>query len=310
MCNLKNKKSMINLNIYRFELLNKAKEQQVLSFYNEEEDLLSTMNDFCSHMHSNIKTYIDIQGKYRTFALTDFQRLDSEKRIITGYIDSAYTGEKGKVIDSITKNLKCDIYKKDLFSKTFFFCIHIPKNSKCGFLIVEKKENHGVKQVFENSFNEFMRMKGVANYSLKLKQAPPRYLIKNFLEHGKLKEFRLMDCNSHDDTETIKLGLGREERIFKQNGSSNQGEQLKVVLVALFNSFSSPTDKISFLSEGEFSEISFVLDYEGTSKTFYVKSQEKIRSNIDVTRLIEFEDGEPTIESLIRVSLGLIDSAA
>ena len=55
---------MINLNIYRFTLLNKAKEQQVLSFYNEEEDLLDTMNDFCGYIHKNIRDYIDNQGKY------------------------------------------------------------------------------------------------------------------------------------------------------------------------------------------------------------------------------------------------------
>ena len=49
----------INLSVYRFSLLNKVKEQQVLSFYNEEEDLLDTMNDFCGYIHKNIRDYID-----------------------------------------------------------------------------------------------------------------------------------------------------------------------------------------------------------------------------------------------------------
>jgi hypothetical protein len=258
----------------------------------------------------NVKKYTDTQGKFRTFSLANFQNLDSKKRIITCSIDSAYTGENGKIIDSVTKNLKCDIYKRDLFSKKFFCCIHVPKNSKFGFLIVEKKENHGVKQVFENSFNEFMRLKGVSTYSLQLKQAPPRYLIKQFLEHGKLKEFRLIDGGFPDELETVNFSLGKEERIFKQIGSTSTGQELKEALVKLYKSSPSIDNKIPFLSEGNFDEISFVLEYERVSKTFYVKRQEKIRSNVDVTKLIKFEEGEPTFESLIKVSLDLINSAA
>ena len=69
---------MVNLNVYRFSLHNKAKEQQVLSFYNEEEGLLETMNDFCGYIHKNIRDYIDNQGKYRTFTLSNVQKKDSE----------------------------------------------------------------------------------------------------------------------------------------------------------------------------------------------------------------------------------------
>lgn len=64
----------INLSVYRFSLLNKVKEQQVLSFFNEEEDLLDTMDDFCGYIHKNIRDYIDNQGKYRTFTLSNLQK--------------------------------------------------------------------------------------------------------------------------------------------------------------------------------------------------------------------------------------------
>lgn len=301
---------MVNLNIYRFELLNKAKEQQVLSFYNEDEDLLDTMNNFFSYIHENIRKYVDSQGKLRTFTLDEIQKKDSNERIISGYFDSAYTGEKGRVKDGSTNHLKFDIFKKDLFSKDFFYLVHIPKGSKLGFLIVEKKENHGVKQVFENAFNGFMRSKGVSNYHLHLKQAPPRYFIKNFLEYGKLKEFRLIDGDVADDDVITNIDLGKEERIFKQKGISSEAKELKEILVTLFNSFSSTNDKIPFLDKGEFNEIAFVLEYGRTSKTFYIKNKDKIRSNVDVTSLIEFDDGEPTIESLIKISMDLIRLAA
>ncbi|MFV5686197.1 hypothetical protein ACM55I_12210 [Flavobacterium sp. GB2R13] len=298
---------MVNLSIYRFTLVNKVKEQQVLSFYNEEEDLLETMNDFCSHIHRNVKSYTDVQGKYRTFSLANNQLKDVEKRIITGYFDSGYTGEYGQIKDGKTSNLKYDILKGDLFSKDFFYLIHVPKNSKFGFFIFQKKENHGVKVIFENAFNSFIRLKGVSNYFLQLKQAPARYLINNFLKFGKLKEFRLID-GTISTIETLAVNLGREERVIKLNSSINN-QSVKNVLVELFDNFSSQ-DKIPFMNQGAYDEISFVIGHNGVSKTFYIKDKEKIRTSFNVTSMLEFEDGEATFESLIRISLELINSAA
>ena len=299
---------MVNLSIYRFTLVNKVKEQQVLNFYNEEEDLLETMNDFCSHIHRNIKSYIDVQGKYRTFSLSNNQLKDVEKRIITGYFDSGYTGEYGQIKDGQTSNLKYDILKGDVFSKDFFYLINVPKNSKFGFLIFQKKENHGVKVIFENAFNSFIRLKGVSNYFLQLRQAPARYLINNFLKFGKLKEFRLIDSFQSDKVGNI--NLGKEEWIFKPKGISDEGKELKNVLVALFNSVESTEERISFLDKGEFNEIAFVLEYGKASKTFYIKNKDKIRSNVDVSTLLEYDNGEPTIESLRKISLEIIGLAS
>jgi hypothetical protein len=299
---------MVNLSIYRFTLVNKVKEQQVLSFYNEEEDLLETMNDFCSHIHRNVKSYTDVQGKYRTFSLANNQLKDVEKRIITGYFDSGYTGEYGQIKDGRTSNIKCDILKGDLFSKDFFYLIHVPNNSKYGFFIFQKKENHGVKMIFENAFNSFMRLKGVSNYFLQLKQAPARYLINNFLKFGKLKEFRLIDSKIQSTVETLDLNLGREERVIKLNNLTNN-QNVKNVLVELFDNFSSKA-KIPFMNQGAYDEITFVIRHNGVSKTFFIKDKEKIRTSFNVTSMVEFEDGEATFESLVRISLELINSAA
>lgn len=301
---------MVSLSIYRFTLLNKAKEQQVLSFYNEEEDLLDTMNDFCGYIHQNIREYTDNQGKFRTFTLSTLQNRNAENRTIYGFFDSAYTGEKGKIKDRQTNLMKYDISKKDLFSKDFFFLIHVPKNSKFGFLIVQRKENHGIKSVFENAFNAFMRSKGVSNYYLELKQAPARYFIINYLNNGSLKEFRLIENEKKSSDIIDGVDLGREERIFKLNNNFEDSENLKKVLIKLFDTYFSPDEKIPFLNKGEFDEIVFVLGHQGSTKTFYVRNQEKIRSNVDVTSLIKYEDGEPTIDSLIKVALDLINFAA
>lgn len=104
--------------------------------------------------------------------------------------------------------------------------------------------------------------------------------------------------------------LGKQERIFKQKAGSKDEAELKDILVKLFNSFSSINERIPFLNMGDFEEIIFVLEFGGVSKTFYVKNQEKIRSTIDVTSLIEFDNVEPVIESLISISLDIIELVA
>lgn len=143
-------------------------------------------------------------------------------------------------------------------------------------------------------------MKGVSNYFLELRQAPPRYFLKNFLQNGKLKEYKLISNNE----------LGREENIFKLKKNEIVKTKIKEILINLFNSNLSIDDKIAFSYKGEYDEISFVLELNGSTKTFYIKNKEKIRSNIDVTDLVEFEMGEPTIQSLIEISLGIIHKAA
>lgn len=300
---------MTNLNIYRFELLNKVKEQQVLSFYNEEEDFLNTMNDFLSYTYKNIRDYNDSQGKYRTFTLSNPQKKNEEKRIISGYFDSAYTGEKGKIKDRNTNNIKFNVDQKDLFSKDFFFLIYVPKGGKFGFLIVQRKENHGVKSIFESAFNNFMRSKGVSNFTLLLKQAPPRFFIQNFLKNGKLKEFKLIDSDVSEEFTEERFDFGKEERIFKVNKKSNDSNILKDVLIELYESFNDEAEKIHFLNKGKFDEISFVLEYKGTTKTFYIRNKEKIRSNIDVSNQIDYVNGEPSVASMVKVALEILKVA-
>jgi hypothetical protein len=300
---------MIKIQIYRFMLLNKAKEQQVLNFYNEEEDLLETMDDFLNYIQKNIKEYTDVQRKLRTFGLNGKQIKKEDQRIISGYFDSAYTGEQGKIKDRITNKIKYDLEKNDLFSKDFFFLINVPKNSKFGFLIVQRKENHGIKSIFESAFNSFMRAKGVSNFSLILKQAPPRFFLQNFLKNGRLKEFKLIESDVSEEFSENKFNFGKEERIFKVDKKSNASIILKNVLSELYNSFNNEAEKIHFLNKGKFEEITFVLEYKGTTKTFYIRNKEKIRSNIDISNQIEYVNGEPSNESMIKIALEILKVA-
>ena len=104
------------------------------------------------------------------------------------------------------------------------------------------------------------------------------------------------------------MSVGREDRVVKLNRNSDN-EALKNILIKLFDNFSQES-KISFMNYGEFDEIAFLINHNGSSKTFYIRDREKIRANVNVTTMVDFVDGEATYESLIKVCLELINSAA
>jgi hypothetical protein len=163
-----------------------------------------------------------------------------------------------------------------------------------------------VKIIIENAFNSFMFYKGVSNYKLELRHAPSRYYLKNFLNMGEVKEVKLINEN----VESSIMNLQREERVLKFKKEDAFSTIVKTFLLNLYGEDIPDNHKISFLNLGEYDEISFVLTFNGSSKTFYIKRKDKIRSNIDVSNLIDFDNGSPDIFSLIKISLEIINKAA
>lgn len=301
---------MTKLITYRFFVSNKVGEKQILNYFNGEEDLLNVGNTFCNHIHQNIKSYIDNTGNKRTFTLDSLQRLNDLERSIYGYFDSALTGDKLKIKDGDTNNLKLDVDLKDLQSRNFFFMFYIPKGKLYGYLIVQKKSNHGVKNILERTFNDFLQMRGFNDYKFCLEYTQNISQLSEMLSNGELKEINLIE-NRINSTFESQLGEvegitseGSYERKIKFTKRSNI-TSYKEVLLNLYKTNYYDYEKIDLLGLS-LDEISFVINYEAISKTFYVKQKSKTRSDIDVTRYLDYRNGEPTLNSLLSVSWRLI----
>lgn len=300
----------VKLITYRVSVINKINEKQTLNYFNGQEDLLNTVNEFCSYIHQNIKSYTDNLGNQRTFSLEGLHSVKDSRRVIYGKFDTAYTGDKIKIKEAVTNNLICDVKVKDLQSRNLFFFIYIPKNEKNAYLVIEKKSNHGVKNILENSFNEFLRMKGFLDYRLCLDSAPNSNMIYNMMEYGELKEIKLIKSGIYstfqeqfDNVEAL-ANNGTSENIVKFNRFSRT-ERYKSELINLFNVDFQDYEQIN-ICNNLFDEVSFVINWNGLTKTLYIKDKTKIRSDIDVTEQLLFENGEPTTESLIDTSINLI----
>ena len=302
----------IKLITYRVSLSNKANEKQILSYFNGQEDLLNTVNEFCSYIHQNIKSYTDNSGNQRTFTLDGLQKLEDSKRTIYGLFDSALTGDKLKIKENETNNLIYDVKNKDLQSRSFFFMIYIPKNSKYAYLVVQKKSNHGVKNILEKSFNDFLVMKGFIDSRITLEYAPDFNLLNKLIQFGELKEIKLIKNSvfSSFQEQLDNIGevtnSGTFEQVLKFNKHSRV-ENFKTLLLKLYRTNYKDYDQIE-VSNNYFDEVSFTIHLDGLSKTFYIKNKSIIRSDVDVSNFVKFENGEPTISSLMEISWNLINT--
>ncbi len=298
---------------YRIALTNKKNEEQILSNFNSGLDFMNLTKEFLDSTLKNVKSYYDSQGNKRTFTLKKPPRVNIGERMINGDFDSAFTGDGGLDIkDNETNYLKYDVKKSDLQSRSFLFLFYIPKGAKYAYLILQKKNNHAVKTVLLNTFNEFLNMKGFMDYSISI---IPSSNFKNLiegLECGEIKQVKFTSISSGV------LNLVKSDRplnsFFKndisqlvQKPSKNEdiSEQRKILLSLFSNKYE--FDDLIFIpgiSQGV-SEISFIVNYEGISKTYYIKDKSKIKSNINVSNKLLFENGLPIRDSMLKVALDM-----
>lgn len=299
----------VKLNTYRISLTNRAGEKQILDYFNGEDDFLIVVNNYCNHVLQNVRNYIDGSGNLRTFTLGDRPNLVEEERYINGYFDSAYTGEIVDIKERQTNDILYTVTPDKLQSKKFFFNVSVPINSKYAYLVVQRKANHGIKNILETSFSEYFRYLGYEGYKIQIEEAPSFYLLENMLENGRLKDIKLLDNSllSSFQEQFNNVGAinnGSFEKILKFNRDSNT-IMFKEVLFRLYRQNYHEEQQIE-LSGEFFDEVSFTIEFNNLSKTFYVKKKEKIRSNVDITDLVEIENGEPTRVSILNVSLNII----
>ena len=298
--------------IYRVALVNKAKEEQVLSRFNGENDLLDVFSQYYYSLRKNKTDYVDSQGNKRVFSISseiDFLRT---KRILITHFDSAYTGDEPEIRNADTNSLNYKVSNTELITRKLFSLFRIPKNSNYGYVVFENKSKHGVKVIFERRLKLFLKESGFEDYQILMTPGLNFSYLSNMIEKGKLKKVRLIkyrlaqdvqlslwnDVNLNSDDQDIR------ELKFK---SKTNNDAYKNELYKLFFSKTNKEDKIHFMNEFEVDEISFEINHNGSSKTFYLKEKSSMRANIDVSNRLDFIDGEATYDSMTKVAIELVN---
>lgn len=299
---------MYTYTIYRVALVNKAKEEQVLSRFNGENDLLKIFNQFYITYQKQNAVYFDKQGKKRAFSITSDIECNDKGRSVIAYLDSAYSGESLEIRSPLNR-LNYSVSKEELQSRKVFSCIHIPEGSKFGYIVFESKANHGVKVIFERQLQKFLNESGFQDFRIQITPGLNFNYLSNMIDKGMLKKVRLINYKYTEGSQyslwNIKSGNQHTEEW--KSTSKTDNDVTKHELGRLFFSNVNKNEKISFFNQYLVDEIAFEICHNGASKTFYIKDKSKMRSNIDVFKRLDFEGGQPTYSSMKRVALDLID---
>ncbi|WP_147678889.1 hypothetical protein [Algibacter pacificus] len=295
-------------------LVNKANDEQILSRFNGENDLLDVCNRFYYSLKNNKIEYFDNQGSKRVFSLNasiDFLRTD---RVLVTKFNSAYTGDEFDVRNAVTSRLLHKVKTDELQTRSLFSLCHIPKNSKYGYIVFENKANHGAKVIFERGFQAFFKVSGYEDYKVVMTPALNYNYLSNFINNGVLKKVRLIDNILKKDIQLALwdevLTICSDNEVRELNFKKKSASEIAMVKKELFQMFFSSLnkyDKLCFINQYEVDDISFLINYNGESKTFYMKDRSRMRAIIDVSNQLMYADGNPTYNSMVKASLNLID---
>lgn len=302
---------METLSFYKVAIVNKAGEEQVLSRFNGEIDFLEICDNFYNFLTNNVVHYFDNNGNKRAFSISPEIEYSKEKRSLSTYYNSAYTGQSLDIRNGVTNELVYLVSKKEFQSRKMFSLIHIPINTKCGYVVFQNKSKHGIKVVYERQLQIFMNKAGYTGYRVVMTPGLNYSYLSKMIVNGKLKKLRLIN---HTPSRGVQMALWDNVRLnsdfyIREFKCSCKAENylFKKELYSLFFSKFLGEGRINFMNKYQVDEISFEITYAGMSKTFYVKDRSKVRPNISISKGLEYVFGEPTFFTLKLLSLDLIN---
>lgn len=231
---------------------------------------------------------------------------NNPENIFYGEFDYGNYGTEHDVKSIENNKTMKKINKEEYAGTPYYFNIHIPQNNKKALLILESKNNNGIKGLFEHSLREYI--KDISNNCLKLKIESflPEKIIDKYINQGTLKQIRFisnkipdkLDILSHHEYQEghveLKLQLYKEKRKTLNNPLKN-----------LMKNKNQEARKYSTIpgTNLETNNIKIEIDLNGSERTFTIGNLQNTVPAVDITNDIEIgENGHRTFESIHRAS--------
>lgn len=289
------------------------KENAYLSAFNSVDDFYPLLKKFLNYILTNINQLKDRSGNETIYLTLDqTPTFDDKRRICYGYFSSGISGDTYKVKEIATNEVLIDVDRNNHASfRDVFFYFSIPYNKSQGYLILQRKTNFGIKTKLLPALNGFLAKEGYIENDLSLKNLIHISVYKQMMKLGKLKKVELVKNKIPNSLEEY---LSNDENYLQRKGSfrtsfssrSGLPENWKTAIDKLMRKERNETVEIDGLDDS-FSDLEFQLEMNGKQKTFYIKNQQKVQPDIDVTSNIEFVNGLPTTESLVKNAEELIE---
>ena len=297
--------SRILLSTYILKIRDNDKNDQLLSLFNGTDDFLTVFKDYLDTIFENIRAESSAnQTTNLHLTLESPPTIDLENRRIYGYFSSGVSGDEYQIRDLETQDNLLDVQRSHAAFRTLFFYLQIPTSQKTGSFILQRKARYGIKTMFKKSINKYIKSQGYQIYTVHINNLLHGEVYRRMIEYGSLKRVDLIKRRIPPTIEQYYSNGGNPNLIpgvLKTSMSSSTGlpSAYRKVVDKLFRDPNRERIELDGIDE-EFDEVEFELELNGKKKTFYVASKSRIQPDVDVTSQLDYENGIPTTQSLVK----------
>lgn len=290
------------LSTYIIRLKHKNKHEEL---FLSDENFETLFDDFLIYRENN-HFLNDKNPASKKSLKTKVELVDSsyfaQETIYYGSLFTGLSGEGGDVIDDMTGD---DLYTMDdshAKMSPMYFYLKVPKKRKFGYLVIEKKGNYGIKQLFSESINDFFDRTGL-DFRISFNNFLVSTVFEKIVSEGVVKEIEFIKhelpndiADLYDTGHTTNQVKGKFKKVF----IATNGFPVKGILNKLYWR-SGRTDMVEIPElNDKFNEVSFEINYNGSKKTIYMKNIGQNTPDFNVTEQLDYQGGRPTIESLVK----------
>ncbi|KAB1068523.1 hypothetical protein F6U93_06225 [Tamlana haliotis] len=302
----------ILLSTYILKIRDRQKNDQILSRFNGEDDFLRIMENYLNSIFETILATVDTRDTTAIHLTLDAPpNVNIENRSIHGFFSTGISGEQYDIKDVESRETIVEVQRNHAAFRNIFFYLKIPTERDNGALILQRKAKFGIKTILKKTLNRYVKGQGYQNYTVYVNNVVHGRVYRTMITQGNLKKVDFIKRRLPSSIEAYYNNDMREDQIpgtlkTSMLSSTSLPQNYKNFVNDLFTNPDRERIEIDGIDE-DFDEVEFELELNGKRKTFYVKHKNRIQPDIDVTADVELgEQGQPTTESLIRISEELI----
>lgn len=249
--------------------------------------------------HSNEYSYITKDGHKHAFRFSD---CNIQEGLIYGFLETGGSGKRGRIIDTNSSEIYASYGASHANTTRKFFTIKYEPDATNAYLYIHQISGDGAKSQLHEQLNSHIKE---ANQQLtaKIETLTFESALKKWREQAEVKEVRGYYLKSADTQSDTFNGLRDNHKLEVICRPPRRG----LTFGSLLN-FSNKTDvqKLVAFENLEATEIKVTINLDGKTKTMTLFSRKEPICNIDFTTDdVEFDDGEPKIDSILQFCLEL-----
>lgn len=294
----------INLATYSIYAYSKERDKKIkLNHLNDntilqESSKFNTLNEILIEFFKQEKPFIE--DKLLKF-LRVKQYHDDSSKIFYGELEYGPFGTKHAVVnaENISEDEKI-INPEDSVLTPYYFYIQLFENRHDGLLILETKSNSGIKIIFENWINEFLKKIRCTHFEIKLVSFLPEEVINQFATQGKIRKIRYLSYKLPTDI-TDNIDDYEPDEGYAEYTINIKKEKTKINTRILTTILTSKNNKDSLMKNIDFDvdDIKLEVELNDTKRTFTIGNLTKTQPARDITYELDIgEDGHRTFDSI------------